>query len=435
MEGDKVRHTILQTPRGLADLVGREVALMHLIEEKLSKLLASWGYQEVHTPTIEFADVLAKGSEGELKDAFCFIDRQGDLVALRPEMTTPCARLLASRLLSQPMPIRLFYAGRVFRYEEPQEGRNREFRQIGVELAGLPAPVGDAEVVALAVHAFETLGLEDFQFTVSHIGILEGLLEAAGIDKEDRHRLAHLLRRGDFVAYRRAVGELAKGSLGEILAEIPRLRGEASLVKELEERLAKEQASLGLSNARRALFELSTIFELLEIYGVLSYVKVDLGMVKDFTYYTGLIMEGYTADLGYTIASGGRYDQLLKSFGRSAPASGWALGVERLLLALERQGKLPKIEEKCEVLITPQAGTKEHWPQALALAKELRKLGYPTEVNPVLDPGRAMQMAKEREVNVLIDYSSEPKAVFFPSEKTTSIEDAVQLLKGGVNCG
>ena len=190
MEGDKVRHTILQTPRGLADLVGREVALMHLIEEKLSKLLASWGYQEVHTPTIEFADVLAKGSEGELKDAFCFIDRQGDLVALRPEMTTPCARLLASRLLSQPMPIRLFYAGRVFRYEEPQEGRNREFRQIGVELAGLPAPVGDAEVVALAVHAFETLGLEDFQFTVSHIGILEGLLEAAGIDKEDRHRLA-----------------------------------------------------------------------------------------------------------------------------------------------------------------------------------------------------------------------------------------------------
>ena len=77
MEGDKVRHTILQTPRGLADLVGREVALMHLIEEKLSKLLASWGYQEVHTPTIEFADVLAKGSEGELKDAFCFIDRQG----------------------------------------------------------------------------------------------------------------------------------------------------------------------------------------------------------------------------------------------------------------------------------------------------------------------------------------------------------------------
>ena len=172
-----------------------------------------------------------------------------------------------------------------------------------MELAGLPAPVGDAEVVALAVHAFETLGLEDFQFTVSHIGILEGLLEAAGIDKEDRHRLAHLLRRGDFVAYRRAVGELANGSLGEILAEIPRLRGEASLVKELEERLAKEQASLGLSNARRALFELSTIFELLEIYGVLSYVKVHLGMVKDFTYYTGLIMEGYTADLGYTIAS------------------------------------------------------------------------------------------------------------------------------------
>ena len=135
-----MRHTILQTPRGLADLVGREVALMHLIEEKLSKLLASWGYQEVHTPTIEFADVLAKGSEGELKDAFCFIDRQGDLVALRPEMTTPCARpRLAAAFAAHAHPAVLCGPG--FRYEEPQEGRNREFRQIGVELAGLPAPL------------------------------------------------------------------------------------------------------------------------------------------------------------------------------------------------------------------------------------------------------------------------------------------------------
>ena len=105
-------------------------------------------------------------------------------------------------------------------------------------------------------------------------------------------------------------------------------------------------------------------------------------MVKDFTYYTGLIMEGYTADLGYTIASGGRYDQLLKSFGEIR--TGLRLGFRggKTPFGFGAAGKLPKIEEKCEVLITPQAGTKEHWPQALALAKELRKLGYPTEVNP-----------------------------------------------------
>lgn len=430
-----LRHTILQTPRGLGDLVGKEVALTRQLEEKLGKLLASWGYQEVRTPTIEFADVLAKGSEGELSEAFRFIDRQGDLVALRPEMTTPCARLLASRLMSKPLPVRLFYAANVFRYEEPQEGRNREFRQIGIELAGLPAPVGDAEVVALAVRAFEALGLRDFQFTLSHVGILEGLLEAAGIDKAQRHQLAHLLRRGEFVAYRRTVSQLAKGTIGELLEEIPRLRGEAALVKELEVELAKEPSSLGVGNARRALFELSSILELLDIYGVLSHVKVDLGMVKDFTYYTGFIMEGYTADLGYTIASGGRYDQLLNSFGRPAPATGWALGVERLLLALERQGRQAEHKEKSLILITPQAGTTEHWQEALALAQKLRDLGYKLEVNPVLDPSRALRMAKERKAKVLFDFSREPGAIFLPSGKTCAIAEAVKLLKGGVSCG
>ena len=430
-----MRHTILQTPRGLGDLVGREVALTRQLEEKLGKLLSSWGYREVRTPTIEFADVLAKGSEGELSEAFRFVDRQGDLVALRPEMTTPCARLLGSRLMATPLPLRLFYAANVFRYEEPQEGRNREFRQIGVELAGLPAPVGDAEVVALAVRAFEAVDLKNFQFALSHVGILEGLLEAAGIDKAQRHTLSHLLRRGEFVAYRRTVSQLAKGTIGQILEEIPRLRGEAALVEELEEKLAHEPSTLGVGNARRALFELSSILELLDIYGVSQHVKVDLGMVKDFTYYTGFIMEGYSADLGYTIASGGRYDQLLKSFGRPAPATGWALGVERLLLALERQGRLNQYKEKSLLLVTPQAGTQEHWQQALALAQRLRDLGYETELNPVLDPSRALHMAKERQAKVLFDFSREPGAVFLPSEKKSSIEDAVKLLKGGVRCG
>ncbi len=415
--------------------MGGEIALIRRLEEKLGKLLSGWGYREVHTPTIEFADVLANGSGGELTEAFRFVDRQGDLVALRPEVTTPCARLFSSRLLAEPLPIRLFYAANVFRYEEPQEGRNREFRQIGVELAGLPAPVGDAEVVALAVRAFEALGLEDFQFTLSHIGILEGLLEAAQIDEAQRHKLAHHLRRGDFVAYRREVSALTQGTIGEILEEIPRLRGEAALVKELEERLAKEPASIGLNGARRALFELSGLFELLDLYGVLPYVQVDLGMVKDFTYYTGFIMEGYTADLGYTIASGGRYDQLLKSFGRPAPATGWALGVERLLLALKRQGKLQEVEDGCRILVTPQAGTLEQWQQAVTLAKLLRQAGYQTEINPVLDSGRALRMAKERKARVLFDYSEKPRAVFLPGEKVSAIEDALKFLQGGVSRG
>lgn len=429
-----MRHTILQTPRGLGDLVGKEVALTRKLEEKLGKLISSWGYQEVRTPTIEFADVLAKGSEGELAEAFLFVDRQGDLVSLRPEMTTPCARLLSSRLLTQPLPLRLFYGANVFRYEEPQEGRNREFRQIGVELAGLPAPVGDAEVVALAISAFEAVNLQNFQFALSHVGILEGLLEASGIEKALHHELLDLLRRGEFVAYRKLVSELATGTIGEILEELPRLRGEASLLTELEAKLAKEPSSIGVGNTRRALFELSGILELIEIYGLGSHVKVDLGMVKDFTYYTGFIMEGYSADLGYTIASGGRYDQLLKSFGRPAPATGWALGVERLLLALERQGGL-ELQEKTMILVTPQAGTTEHWEEALATIVKLRDEGYCVELNPVLDPARALRMAKERGAKALFDFSREPQAVFFPEEKATSVEEALALLKGGGYCG
>ncbi|MEG6586379.1 ATP phosphoribosyltransferase regulatory subunit [Dendrosporobacter sp. 1207_IL3150] len=330
-----------QIPYGTKDFLPREASRKRAIEDSLAAMFARWGYDEVITPTIEYLDTLKVGAGCDMQQSmFKFFDKNNHILALRPDMTTPIARLAASRLRENTPPLKLFYITNVFRYEQAQVGRQCEFYQAGVELMGVPGPTADAEVIALAVEAMLEAGLQNFQISLGQVDFINGIMEESELTHNQRQQVKNAMITRDLVG----LGEILSASslsksVQTMLQQIPVLHGR-------EDMLIQARAMVKNETSRNALDNLSEIYELLTAYGVEKYVNFDLGIIRDFDYYTGMVFEGYTPGLGFPLCGGGRYDQMLTSFGAGGPATGFALGIERVMLALERQGIAVVSEEK-----------------------------------------------------------------------------------------
>ena len=294
------------------------------------------------------------------------VDREsGRLLALRADVTPQIARIVATRLRDEPRPIRLAYLTNVFRYDEPQVGRYREFYQAGVELVGLEKPEADAEMIAMTVEGLRALGLERFQLDVGHAEFLRGLLDEIKGDRARARELQAALSRKDASALARLVGELAPAAhIGEALLALPALVGR-------DDALARAGRLVRNARSERALENLSEVYRLVRIYGLADSVILDLGEVRGFDYYSGVHFEAYVTGLGASIAGGGRYDQMLGRFGYECPATGFAFDVGRALLAMETQGvTVPLAGPEFFIIdFTPEKTA------ALSLSRRLRDLG------------------------------------------------------------
>ena len=341
------------------------------MENELARLFLSWGYQEVVTPTFEYYETLRASAPETADDStFRFFDRSGRMLALRPDMTTPIARVAVMRMRERPLPLRLFYLANVFRQEETQAGRQCEFYQAGVELLGAGGVAADAEVVALAVEALLAAGLSDFQVCLGQVDFISGIMAEAGLDAATAHKVKQALIERNMVG----LGELLAESRIEpcnrdLLQQLPMLHGKMDMLRSVRQRVKNQISQAALDN-------LAEIYHLLEKYGIDRYVMFDLGIIRDFEYYTGMVFETYTTGLGYPICGGGRYDRMAGSFGREQPATGFALGIERILLALERQGL---------DATNPTQGVYVGWagsnlPQAIAAVKRVREDGSTAEL-------------------------------------------------------
>ncbi|ABZ85560.1 histidyl-tRNA synthetase [Heliomicrobium modesticaldum Ice1] len=361
---------LLQIPPGMRDLLPGNAREKRLLENEWVKLFSSWGYQEVATPTVEYLDTLALDTGEEIRDRlFQFFDRQGRILALRPEMTTPIARLVATRLRQCPFPQRLFYVANVFRYEEPQAGRQREISQAGVELIGAPGPLADAEVIAMAVEALRASGLEDFQISLGQIEVFNGVMEELPLDAATKARVRALVAKKDFVSLEEllATSGLDKAQ-SDLLLTLPTLHGGREVLIQALPLAVNDRARRGLENLR-------TVYEGLRAFGVEDYVAIDLGVLRGFDYYTGVVFESYTVGLGFPICGGGRYDSLLGQFGFDTPATGFALGIDRVLLALSRSRE-PKPAPASDVVIGGGNPCK-----IMAEAVRMRKNGLSVEID------------------------------------------------------
>jgi len=355
---------LLETPYGTQDFLPDEAATKRNIEQKIFELFAGFGYEEIITPTMEFLETLTtSGGRAIESNLFKMFDGKNRTLALRHEMTTPIARLAVSRLKDSPLPLKLSYNSNVFRFRTNQPGRQCEFYQAGVELLGISNAFADAEIISLAAQALKCSGLDDFKICLGQVEFASGLMEQNNLSPEVQTEIKLAIERHDIVA-------LENLPVNDSLKKIPKLQGGREILSAAEI-LAKNERSL------KALNNLTEIYRLLELYGVADKITFDLGLIRDFEYYTGMVFEAYAAGVGYSLAGGGRYDNMLKDFGAACPATGFALGIERILSARKFQGVEENFRAK-DFYLSYAAGNEG---AAIGKAAELRAANKIVEVS------------------------------------------------------
>lgn len=352
-----------EKPAGVRDYLPHAVAKLRRIEREVLACMDRWGYRQIMTPTMEYYDTVGVASSTSDQKLFKLLNKRGTTMVLRSDLTAPIARVMSSLLKDEPLPVRLSYHANVFRAIEEEAGREAEFYQTGVELVGDDSPEADAEVIALAIESLRAAGVERFKIAMGHMGFLNGLLEEVLPERmEDQENLKQDLLNRDYVGYRGTIAGLKlEAQQQEQLEGILRLRGG----KEIAEQ-ALEISSNPL--ARSSIEHMGHVWEVLEAYGVSGHVMIDLTLLGDFSYYTGITFEGYAAELGSPVANGGRYDKLLKQFGRDVPATGFALKTNRILDGVPGAA----MEEPLPILVRYTAECRQ---EGLAKAATLRAEG------------------------------------------------------------
>jgi ATP phosphoribosyltransferase len=373
------------TPRGFRDVLFQEAAERRAVTDAIGEVFDRWGYGPVETPAVEEYRTLEAGAGASLEGtAFRLFDLDGTLLALRPEMTLPIARLVATRLVGQPGPFRIRYAADVYREHASLRGEARQFTQAGVELIGVNGPASDAEVVSLLADALEAAGLVEFTIGIGTVEVLRALLDAAGGDAQWRGQVMAAAHRGDLVGLD-GLTRLAgiDSAAGQALRAVPRIGGGADAIARCREAVVP----VGCEGSLDAL---ARTWALLEATGVSERVRVDFGILRSFDYYTGLIIEAYAPGVGLPLGGGGRYDDVLAAFGSPMPAAGFALTLERVHIALRAQG----IEVDIGSLDAVVGG--EDAAEVLLAASTLRDRGLRVRIAAVSDPaGIAAEAARE----------------------------------------
>jgi ATP phosphoribosyltransferase regulatory subunit len=365
----------IYTPGGLNDILHEECFLKKDLETGMRSLLRTYGYKELEPPTIEYYDVFSGDNDLIPQETmFKFFDQYGRILVLRPDLTISVARITATKLKDCESPIRHFYIGNAYKYNEIGGGKQKEFTQAGVEIIGQSNPESDAEVIATAINTIKSAGLKKFQIDIGQVEFFNGLMDETGLNQEEIDQIRELIDSKDYIGIEEIVAKHnIRKELGELILDLPKLFGSADVIAKAEKITNNERSLNALKNLRN-------ILEIIDDYGFSEYVSVDLSLVpssNNFKCYTGIIFKGFTYGVGFPILRGGRYDNLLSNFNDDRPATGFSLGINFLMMALDRQ-KIPSNTLKIDSLVCyNDAGRKT----AFKLVKELRKQNLYIEVD------------------------------------------------------
>jgi ATP phosphoribosyltransferase regulatory subunit len=315
---------------------------------------------------VETTEVLERGiGADQRRRLFKFADASGEVIGLVGERTVPVARLVAGKLRGSRLPLRLCYAGPVLSTDEGRFQQRRETYQVGAELVGAPGPAADAEVIALAARCLQASGVQRYQIDVGHAEFFHGIMDAVKLPEEVKAAVRAALAARDFVALESLLEKTPlRSAEHDLLLRFPALRGGSEIL----------QAAGGLVRNRRserALAELAEVQELLVAHGLGDVVSLDLGAIRDFDYYTGIIFEAYGPDVGRPVAQGGRYDGLLARFGRPAAATGFVVRLDLVWEMLTRAARPPALPRIDAAIAWSGSGLKT----ALRLGSTLRLFG------------------------------------------------------------
>jgi ATP phosphoribosyltransferase regulatory subunit len=309
-------------PSGTRDVLPDETREVRAITDALRAVFERRGYGEIYTPALEYESVLARADMAEAEPAYRVFDESGTVLVLRSDMTVPIARVVATRYAASEPPLRFCYFAHCYRGVPPQRGQQREMLQAGIELIGAPAPHGTAEALTVLCHALDATGLKDYRVGVGDASLFPALMTSLDVPESARGAMLHALVQRDFVGLQEALERAGvAGEAAQLLFEVPQRRGGPEVLQDMP-----PEAEEAISGLRR-------LHDLLEAE-VAERVIFDLGLIRNIGYYTGAVFDVYDPALGAPIGGGGRYDELLGRFGRSLPAVGFALGIDRLHIAL-----------------------------------------------------------------------------------------------------
>lgn len=403
---------VLHTPEGVRDIYNIECGKKLALENHMKKVFQQYGYHDIQTPMFEYFDVFGK-EIGTIpsKDLYKFFDKDGNTLALRPDITPSIARAAATLFQDETVPIRLCYTGNTFINHSSYQGRLREVTQMGAELIGDSSAEADAEMLALVVETLLTIGLKEFQLNVGNVAYFQSLMADANLDEEENARVIELINNRNYFGVEEYLDSIhvnrstkeAFGMLNELVGGI--------------EVLVKAKDLSPNSNAVLAIKRLEKIYNILKIYGFEKYVTFDLSMTGTYGYYTGIVFRGYTYGTGDAIVKGGRYDNLLEKFGKQSPSIGFAIVVDELMNAMIRQ-KIRILYPRKNTLIVYEDGKLA---EAIRIAKDFRSKAKNVEL---------LRKSKEKQFEEYITYGKEYYAGSLIYLKRTGDITMVNLVTG-----
>lgn len=323
----------LQIPSGMQDTLPGECARKRRLEGELRRLFTLSGYQEIETPILEYYDALSDPTYGYRPEhVWKTFDSRGQVLAIRPDSTIPAVRLASGRLLDQPLPLRLCYVQAAAHYHTDTLSMLCVEDQAGIELMGEGGAEADAEIIALAIEALRQSGLRNFQLELGQAAFFNGFMQEAGLTEEQCGVMRRLTEEKNSLEMQMYLSKLAlRQGVADKLMRLPSLYGDEDVLTEAEGLTRHPLCLEAVGNLRQ-------VMDILRAYGMEQYISIDLGMVHQAGYYSGMIFRGLTANLGQPLLSGGRYDGLPARYGREMPATGFAVSLKLLLMALEKQG-------------------------------------------------------------------------------------------------
>ena len=364
---------IFHTPEGVRDIYNGECSQKRKVQERIHRVFHQYGYEDIETPTFEYFEVFSR-EVGTIpsRELYKFFDREGNTLVLRPDFTPSVSRACATYFNPEKEVVSLCYTGNTFINNSSFRGRLKETTQMGVERMGDDSPEADAEILAMTVECLLATGLTEFQVSVGQVDYYKAIFAQTGLSQEEEEELRELISQKNYFG----VEELVKNknmdkSLARVLSQLPQMFGSTEV-------LEKAKSLTDNPQALKAVARLEEIYELLKVYGYEKYVTFDFAMLSKYHYYTGIIFQAYTYGTGEALIKGGRYNQLMKHFGKPAASIGFAIVVDNLLMALSRQ----KIEMEEEEGVTVITYRKENRIQAIQKAKELRAQGRNVALRP-----------------------------------------------------
>ena len=389
-----MKNRLLHTPEGVRDIYGDELLRKQMIEERLKTLIRSYGYNEIETPTFEYFDIFShETGTTPSREVYKFFDSENNTLALRPDFTPGAATAAVKYFFEDDMPVRLYYLGHTFSNRSDLQGKLKEVTELGLEYMGEPSVDADAEMIALAALILKEAGLNDFQLCIGNAEYFKGICEAAGLGEDTIADLTEHIRNKNYFGTQDLLNDVdMKDEIRETLYSFSDFFGNIDILDLAEEKVRDIKRSLN------AVKRLRKLYERLKIYGAEKYVTFDLGMLSKHHYYTGVTFRAYTFGTGDAIIRGGRYDNLLKNFGKDKAAVGFTIVIDQLMNILERQ----HIKNERNTVRALVVYADDSFEKACEKACELRKAGKDTGMARVVngtDPEKIREIAQKNGID------------------------------------